>query len=181
MTGKATAFAALLVLTLSGVSVPEGEFQPGDQATVKVLNQHMFSQPLFYSQPVGTLSLGQLLTILSEQGDWYEAETATGASGWVHRTALTEESVDLSHSGGGSGSVSAEEITLSGRGFNEDVEAWYRDGNPGLDFDAVDLMEQTMTVEPEELHQFLVEGELIEGSLPSGAGASDESSGGGGR
>ena len=181
MSSKATAFAALLVLALSGVSVPEGEFQPGDQATVKVLNQHMFSQPLFYSQPAGTLSLGELLTILSEQDDWYEAETAAGSTGWVHRTALTEESVDLSHSGGGSGSVSAEEITLSGRGFNEDVEAWYRDGNPSLDFDAVDLMEETMTVEPEELYQFLVEGELIAGTLSTGGGAPAEGSGGGGR
>ncbi|MBN1435379.1 hypothetical protein JW921_11500 [Candidatus Fermentibacterales bacterium] len=142
----------------------DADLEAGDQAVVKVLDQHLFSQPLFYSAPVAELSLGEVLGISAESGDWFEARTGAGISGWVHSTAITETGVDLAHTGGGSGSVSAEEITLSGRGFNADIEASYRDENPDLDFTPVDQMER-MEVEPGELYQFLLDGNLLEGEV----------------
>ena len=154
--------AALLCLLMAAAWGDEEQgLEVGGQATVKVLDQNVFSQPLFYSQPLLSLSLGETVTLTGQQGDWFEVLTPSGVSGWVHRTSITEEAVELASTGGGSGSVSAEEITLSGRGFNAEIEASYSDQNPSLDFDAVDEMER-LEVAPGDLHDFLVEGGLVE-------------------
>lgn len=150
-----------LFLLLAALSGAGGQFEPGDEAAVKVLSQHLFPTPAFYAQPVADLALGQVLDILEAGAGWYRVETASGQTGWVHSSALTTASAGSGTVASGSGSVSQDEITLAGRGFNSEIEAEYGSQNPQLDFSKVDEVEKN-GVTPEELEAFLVAGGLVE-------------------
>lgn len=154
-----------LFLLLTALSGSGGAYAAGDEATVKVLSQNLFPSPAFYAQPIAQLSLGQVLEILEAGTGWYRVETSSGQTGWVHGSALTTASGGSGTVSSGSGSVSQDEVTLAGRGFNSDVEAEYGAQNPELDFDAVDAVEEN-TVTSAELEAFLVAGGLIEGTVP---------------
>lgn len=153
----------LLVAALSGIA---GEYAPGDEATVKVLSQHLFPSPAFYTQPIANLALGQVLEILEAGAGWYRVETAAGQTGWVHSSAITTASAGTGTVASGSGSVSQDEVTLAGRGFNSEIEAEYGSQNPQLDFDKVDEVEKN-GVTPAELEAFLLAGGLVEEPLES--------------
>lgn len=164
----------LLIIFLIPALIQAEGLETGGEASVMVLNQFLFPQPVFYAQPVASLTLGDRLILEEQQDEWFLVTTSSGQSGWVHRTALTEKSVDLSGSGSGSGEFSAEEVTLSGRGFNSEVEADFKSRNPELNFSAVDAME-AIEITPEKLHEFLVDGNLVDGEITG------ETTGGGGR
>ena len=81
-------------------------------------------------------------------GDRFEAEGPAGAwfkipGGYLHQSAVTTKKLKL---GGDSrvagGSVTAEELTAAGKGFNADVEREYKRSHDSADFGAVDALEQ---------------------------------------
>jgi hypothetical protein len=104
------------------------------------------------------------LDLLSENGDWWQVSHGD-QQGWVHKSALSKSlqqaagSQQKSSGGsifdalrGRSGSQSqqsgargrggdAEDITLAGKGFNEDVEGEFKAQGGDLDYAAVDIME----------------------------------------
>jgi len=147
---------AALVL-VSSMYADETPIEPGGSATVKIMEQHVFPQPVFYAQPVGDLQFGEVVDVTGVQGDWFSIETAGGTSGWVHATALTGALL----SQGSESTDDSDMIMLAGRGFNSDVEGAYAEGK-NLPWDKVDMIE-AIEVEPAAIEAFLVEGLLIEG------------------
>lgn len=102
----------------------------------------------------GTLSFGNQVTILQENGRWVQIRSTEPAlSGWVNVSALTSRRIVSPGT-----SASATELALAGKGFSETVERNYIADN-SLDLGYVDIME-TSRISAQELHDFLTEGRL---------------------
>lgn len=153
--------------------------QPGDQVAIAVQNQCIYPMPAFYASPTQPVNYGTLAVIDEVQGEWYRVTTALNSSGWIHSTAVTGAIQTSSGGASASGEVTSDEIMLAGRGFSKDIEETYAGNNPELDFSTVDRMETSWNVSAEELYQFLLDGNLIEGAGTSSS--TGGSTGGGGR
>jgi SH3-like domain-containing protein len=114
----------------------------------------------FFARTRGTLVYGEPVTVLREQGVWVEIRSASRSpvSGWMKSAGLTARRITA---GGSAVSASANELALAGKGFNEEVEKSYQDGN-NLDYSAINSME-ARTVSEDELYAFLEEGHLVTG------------------
>lgn len=150
-------YAILILIPILAAYAEETPVEPGSSATVKIQEQHIFPSPVFYAQPVGELSFGEVVDVTGEQGDWFSIETASGTEGWVHGTALTGALL----SQGSQSTDDSDMIMLAGRGFNTDVEDAYASGK-NLPWDKVDMIE-AIEIEPASIEVFLTEGMLIEG------------------
>ena len=113
----------------------------------------------FFSGTRGTLAYGDQAVVLQVKGKWAEIRsTAKSLSGWTASSNLTAKRIVAT---GGTGSASASEIALAGKGFSEEVENAYKaEGN--LNYADVDRTE-AQTVSEEELLNFLIEGHLSRG------------------
>ncbi len=132
------------------------------QLTVQVSQSRIRKDAKFWAPSVASVSAGDQLSEIRRKGDWVEVRTESGASGWIHSSAVTSKKLKL---GAGSETAaretSADEISLAGKGFTEEVEEEYKKSNDELDFDGVDRM-STLTVSDEDLGRFLEEGHLAE-------------------
>ena len=154
----ATLAAAFLLAAGVAIAAPKA----GSTVTIRVLSAKVMKSPKFIGATAGNVSRGDQLTVKEVKGDWYRVEGA--ASGWVHKSSVTEGKVALSSKPGGSGgSVNRDEVELAGRGFTPQVEEQYKQKNPNLDFAHVDAIEKT-EVDPSELEAFVTEGGLGGGS-----------------
>ena len=130
------------------------------QRTVEVKQTPMRDRPGFLGTPVVTLSYGDRIDVLGTRQDWTQGRfTVTGSEGWVHNSALTTKRIIVNPSTSDvERSATDTEVALAGRGFNEEVEARYRE-EQGLDFSYVDRIEE-YAVPVEELAAFVAAGEL---------------------
>ncbi len=128
--------------------------------TVLVHETKIRRRPQFYAPAVATARLGQTFSAQGPRDGWYRT-----AAGYIHASAVTAKKVRLSAGGAVAGDASADEITLAGKGFNEQVESSYAGKHPGANFAAVDAMERR-TVSDGALRRFLETG----GLLPDGGG-----------
>jgi hypothetical protein len=104
---------------------------------------------------------GERVRVTGEAPGWMRVMLPSGSQGWVNSGALTTRTIVWSPGGGNvQQTASSREIALAGKGFNEQVEIQFREGNPKLDFTWVDRME-TLTVTPEQVRAFLEEGGLL--------------------
>lgn len=73
----------------------------------------------------------------------------------MHGSALTKKKVVM-QAGGQDAQVAAsgEELALAGKGFNQQVEAEFKERNPSVDFKWVDWMEKSV-FSPEDILAFL--------------------------
>ena len=125
--------------------------------TVLVRETKIRRRPQFYAPAVATARLGQTFSATGPRDGWYKT-----AQGYLSASAVTAKRVRLSAGGEAAGDASADEITLAGKGFNEQVESSYRSQHPGADFAAVDAMERR-TVSDAALRRFLESGGLAPG------------------
>src|SRR5687768_5217578 len=110
-------FAGALVLA-AGVAIAAPKV--GSSVTIRVLSAKVMKTPKFIGAAAGNVSRGDHLTVKEVKGDWYRVEGA--ATGWVHKSSVTEGKVALSSKPGGSGgSVNRDEVELAGRGFTPQV------------------------------------------------------------
>lgn len=152
-------FAAGFVLA-AGVAFASPKV--GSTVTIRVLSAKVMKSPKFIGAAAGSVSRGDQLTVKEVKGDWYLVDGA--ASGWIHKSSVTEGKVELSSKPGETGSgVNRDEVELAGRGFTPQVEEEYRSKNPNLDFSHVDAIEKT-SVDPTALEDFVTEGQLGGGS-----------------
>ena len=121
---------------------------------VAVKTTSLKSSTGFFSKDLGTLSLGDAVTIINDDGKWSQIQ-AGGLAGWVTSSSLSARRVTTSNS-----AVTASEIAMAGKGFSPDMEMEYRKN--GLDYSMVDSMEQ-ITVPATELFRFINEGRLARG------------------
>lgn len=111
------------------------------EVSVQVRESVLRERPSFLGAPSATVTYTDRLEVLSESPPWVRVRGAPG-EGWIHQSAVTRKRLvmrageeDLA------AEASGEELALAGKGFNQAVEAEYREAHPGLDFSAVDAME----------------------------------------
>ncbi len=120
-----------------------GALFAADQMSVTVKETKVRATPSALGKIVGVLVYGDRVTVIDESKGWKKISMPQkNLQGWVSLTALTEKDVVLSS---GSENVeqgaSSNEVSLAGKGFNEDVEQQYKsEGN--LDYTWVDRMIQ---------------------------------------
>jgi hypothetical protein len=114
----------------------------------------------FFAGTRGHLAYGDQVTVLQVNGKWVEVRSVSNLSlsGWTASANLSAKRVVAT---GSSGSASASEIGLAGKGFNQEVENAYRSGGQ-LNYADVDKTEAS-SVSPEELQKFLSDGKLSMG------------------
>jgi hypothetical protein len=131
--------------------------------TVTQPNQQIYQEPNFASTTLGPAPQGAKVNLIRQEGEWYKVDYQ-GTIGWLHRQAFPEAApakTDLSKMlfGGPVKETRTDEVALAGKGFSPEVEASYRQKNPGLGYAQVDKVE-TFGVDPALLQQFIQEGGL---------------------
>ena len=130
------------------------------EMSVQVRDGQLRNRASFLGAVTGTVAYGDRVTVNQEQAGWCEVATASGATGWIHGSALTPKRV-VAGSGAGDArtGASGEEVALAGKGFSAEVEAAYKKGNPNIDYAWVDWMGK-QKISTEQLVQFLKQGGL---------------------
>ena len=133
------------------------------EMSVQVRDGQLRNRASFLGTVTATVAYGDRVTVNQTQAGWCEVATASGASGWIHESALTPKRVVLSSGAedARAQSVGSEEVALAGKGFSKEVEAEYKKQNKDLDYAWVDWMGK-QTVPPEQLVQFLKQGGLAQ-------------------
>ena len=144
----------LMVLLILVFPVSLAFSQAGNVRFVAVESETVKSTNNFFAQDLGTLRLGEQVTVLRESGRWTEVRAAQ-VSGWVSSASLSVRRVVSA-----SAAVTPAEVALAGKGFSREVEAAYR--SEGVDFSLVDEMER-LVVPAAQLRRFIVDGRLAGG------------------
>ena len=108
----------------------------------------------FFSKNLKTLSHGDEVTLIRDNGKWAEVRSGS-QSGWVSSVSLTSRRVAASGA-----AITASEVAMAGKGFSREIELEYR--KSGVDFSAVDFMEG-INVSSDDLLAFITEGRLATG------------------
>ncbi len=129
--------------------------------TVTVEEAKVRKRKLFYAPVTATVRLGERLQGEGPEDGWYRV-SAAGKEGWLHESAVNaKEAKARAGKWEGGTEAAADEVTLAGKGFSEDVERAYRGQHAELDFAAVDRMEKRK-VSDEVMLKFMKNG----GTLP---------------
>jgi SH3-like domain-containing protein len=154
------ALSAILLLSA-------GTLRAGQTMNVQVRSGQLRSDPSFLGRPMTALNYGDQVDVSQKKGEWMEVRTASGATGWIHQSALTTKKIKLQAGSSTVGtSASGEELALAGKGFNSDVEADFKNKNKDVDFTWIDRMEK-IKVNAQESARFLADGSV----KPTGGGA----------
>jgi len=108
----------------------------------------------FFAKDLGSLSLGDAVTLVREEGKWTQVRTGA-IIGWVLSSSLSVRRITSSGT-----NALASELALAGKGFSPELEMEYR--KSGLDYSIVDIMENTV-IGTDELLKFISEGRLARG------------------
>jgi hypothetical protein len=113
----------------------------------------------FFAGTRGTLSYGDPVTVLQVNGKWVEVRSVSSSSisGWTASSNFSTRRVVA----GTSGTATAKEVAMAGKGFNEEVENAYK-AKGQLNYADVDKTEAQTVSEP-DLLKFLTEGRLLTG------------------
>ncbi|MGV1097866.1 SH3 domain-containing protein [Thiovibrio sp. JS02] len=131
--------------------------------SVAVQNGALRFSPMPFGRIVATLSYGERVDILAEQGLWFKVrEQARGREGWLHSASLVTKKLTLRPGEQMGAAASQDELALGGKGFNAQVEAEHRARDREADYTWVDWMERVI-VPAEERQRFLGEGGLVAG------------------
>lgn len=148
--------AAALLLIAGGACA-----QSTEQMSVTVKETQVRATPSYLGRILAVLAYGDRVDVLTEQNGWARVRVPAG-EGWVHLSALTKKKIVLQSGSQDVGTgASSGEVALAGKGFNQEVEAKYKQDN-NLDYTWVDRM-GGYTVSPEQVLEFLKEGDLDTG------------------
>jgi hypothetical protein len=139
--------------------IASGKYVNAETLTVITKQNAVRESCKFFSPIKATVHYNEVLEVVSQSGDWYQVRYK-GIQGCIHRSAVEKKSVSLSKldvSGGQT--TSGEEVALGGKGFNPQVETAYKRANPGLNFHAVNTIEN-YRVSENKLISFIQGGKL---------------------
>jgi len=154
---KKMIIAFCLVLFITGLSF--AQVSRGGTLYVAVRTVTLKSSTGAFASDSGTLNYGDRVTVLQVNGRFVEVRSAANSAltGWTASANLTTRQVVS----GNTGTASAREVALAGKGFNQEVEnAYMTQGH--LNYSDVDRVERT-TVSLTDLRRFLEEGRLSTG------------------
>jgi hypothetical protein len=114
----------------------------------------------FFASNRGRLQYGDRVTVIRVDGRFAEVRSAANSSltGWAPTASLSARQVVA----GTTGTATAREVALAGKGFNQEVEQSYRNQNRNLNYADVDRVE-AITINMDQLRRFLEEGRLRAG------------------
>jgi uncharacterized protein YgiM (DUF1202 family) len=144
-------FIGCLLVLVSGVCFSQSA---GSALYVAVKSADVKNGTGFFSRNIEALKLGDAVTFVSEKGKWIEVRTSK-QTGWALRDSFSTRRVVSS------GSATAQEVALAGKGFSAQAETVYR--NDGLDHSQVDAMEQ-IVVPLTKKEKFVNDGRLNGGN-----------------
>jgi hypothetical protein len=144
----------LLFAVIFHIGVPVFSQNMGIIRYISVLKASVKESTGFFAGELGTLSLGNEVTLISESGKWSQIRSGE-LKGWVTTTSLSARRIVTSGT-----NATTSEISLAGKGFSPEMEMEYRKTGP--DYSMVDFME-TITIPREELLGFITEGALARG------------------
>jgi len=145
------------VLLVSGALFAQ-QITSGGTAWISSKTADLKSSTGFFAGKVGTLQMGDQVTVLQISGSKVQIRSAANSSlsGWVASSSLSARRIVAAGS-----SATATEVALAGKGFSQEVEDAYKtDGN--LNYADVDRTE-AITVSQDELYTFVTEGRLNTG------------------
>lgn len=144
------------VLTVAAVTALAAQ-----QLTVQVRETQLRQRPSYLGAGSGTVTYGQRLDVLAAQGPWRQVKTPDGQRGWLHISVLSEKKLRL-QSGETDAATGADldEIALAGKGFTEEVEKAFQEGNQEVDYTWVDRM-AAWSFTPTAASAFLAAGEVV--------------------
>jgi uncharacterized protein YgiM (DUF1202 family) len=149
---RSGAVVLILLLALTALAA--------QQLSVQVRETKLRQRPSFLGSATAAVNYGTRVEVLTTRGPWHQVRTPAGQTGWLHDSALTEKKLTL-RSGEQDAAVAADgdELALAGKGFSEEVERAFREGNRDVDYRWVDRM-SLWRVSPEESRQFLDTGRI---------------------
>jgi hypothetical protein len=126
---------------------------------VSVKTVTLKSSTWFFASGRGNLGYGNEVSVLQVKGNWAEVRAAgnSSVSGWVPVSNLSAKRIVAS----GSSGVTASEVALAGKGFNQEVENAYR-AQGSLNYADIDRTE-AIAVSQSDLLRFMRDGRLITG------------------
>ena len=147
-----------LLITLTGLAVFAVEQK---MMSIQVKNGDVRSSPSFLGKIVDQLKYGDQVAVQTVKGSWYFIDRPEGSTdGWMHSSALSAKKIVLNPGASDvEQAASSDEITLAGKGFNQQVENDFKSKNPQVDFTWVNNMEK-MTVSQNQIQAFIKEGQL---------------------
>ena len=127
--------------------------------SVQVKEGQVRSAPSFLGKIVATVAYTKQVEMLKEKGDWMQvALPGSGTEGWMHSSALTKKKILLNPNAKDiEQAASSDEVALAGKGFNEEVEKNFKEGNSEVNYAAVDEMEKII-ISQQQMEQFLTKG-----------------------
>ncbi len=131
----------------------------GETMSVQVKSGDLRSTPSFLGKILKKIPYATPVEVAGDQGDWIKVSGA-GTTGWMHQSALTKKKIVMK---AGAADVdqyaTSDELSLAGKGFNEEVEDAFKAQNADVDFGWIDRMEG-FTVSQSEMVQFLKTGNV---------------------
>ena len=147
-----------LLIALTGLAVFAVEQK---MMSIQVKNGDVRSSPSFMGKIVDQLKYGDQVAVQNVKGSWYFIDRPEGSTdGWMHSSALSVKKIVLNPGASDAEqAASSDEITLAGKGFNQQVENDFKSKNPQVDFAWINKMEK-MTVSQNQIQAFIKEGQL---------------------
>ena len=147
-----------LLITLTGIAVYAIEQK---RMSIQVKTGVVRSNPSFLGKIVAQLPYGDRVSVQATTGAWHLINQAEkSADGWMHSSALSTKKIILKPGATDvQQAASSDEITLAGKGFNQQVENDFKSRNPQTDFTWVNRMEK-MAVSQNQIQAFIKEGQL---------------------
>ena len=152
---QAVRWILLCVLVFCAADALAGSF-----LQVGVKSGPLRASPEPFGNILETLGYGDRVEALEVRGAWQRVRYGK-VEGWMHGTLLTARVTQLSAGEGTVGSLaSSDDLTLAGKGFNNQVESAYRKRHAALNYAAIDRMERQV-VTPKQMLGFFAEGGII--------------------
>ena len=152
---------ACLLLGLCGLTVLAVEQK---LMSVQVKKGTVRSTPSFLGRIIASLNYGDQVVVKEEKNSWSKIEVpGIYKEAWMHSSALSNKKIVIKPGASDvEQAASNDELTLAGRGFNQEVEKEFKSQNPRMDFTWIDRMEK-MVVSQSEIQAFVKKGDLNPG------------------
>lgn len=144
-----------------GLFLSMGAFAKGGAEFVIAQQESVVRQgPSFLASSMGTLKYGTQVSFHEKKGSWYKVKHKK-TTGWVHVSAFMEKNAvmrDLNTNKSDKHTYQ-DEVAAAGKGFNPDYEKAYKNENPELSYEEVDLIDKAKVSES-DIEAFMNEGGL---------------------
>jgi len=149
----------VLILTLFITGLAAAQASNGGTMYVAVKTVALKASTGFFAKTNASLNYGDRVTVTQVSGKYVQVRSAANSSvsGWTATANLSAKQIVS----GNTGTASAKEVALAGKGFNQEVENAYR-ANGKLNYADVDRTE-ALSVTEDNLKKFIEDGRLAMG------------------